>query len=79
MSQRSKRVSFPIIFQIAGIVSEIFLSLTHMTIFSFLLSYPNLLNVVKYEDISDAERLADGKDPKVTKEKDWVVSDAGPN
>ena len=33
----------------------------------------------KYEDISDAERLADGKDPKVTKEKDWVVSDAGPN
>ncbi len=50
-----------------------------MTIFSFLLSYPNLLNVVKYEDISDAERLGDGKDLKVTKEKDWVVSDARPS
>lgn len=50
-----------------------------MMIIPFLFSYPNLLNVITCEDISDAERLCDRKDPKVANEKDWVVSDAEPS
>ncbi len=30
------------------------------------------------KDISDAERLGDGKDHNVSKEKEWIASDFGP-